>query len=634
MTGPFSGSFIPGTGSLFENIATNNAIVPLFQDVRSYSLQEVVSTSVSAAAVEAFLRSQLVQNGDGKNFIELNEKSSLFINFKGLEISNEHFFEGLRNLLKDKMFSELDAIALCSGKFHPNVWLTFIDLLKNYPNPPLLEFLCFIIPLEAFELLQNCAKDISVRGYTFQENGFSDQAQGIACLSKLFESSKSTLEYVRMTNIGLDDTSVKSIRVLKGAPKLQYLGLAYNRLTDRSVPFLVKVICSCPKLVMLDFEDNKFTDVGARGLTVAMGDAEKSEMEVDLSGHKGITDRTAALFFKLAPQVTKVALNDCGLVSTEILNGVIEAEFYKKGKRKQIEEVSIKGNPIVSSSLEATFIKMNLPKKIRVQISKFPEIGKVVDVSLFQVDVGEGEVVQIEPEFEKKLGEQLRSTDIAARREGLQVLIKSSQNTNNSEKNKLSEDMQDLFYEILLKREFSFKEIARDGNCFFNAVFDGLEAVFESDLKKTFIDKLQSEKYKVLFRDHVHNHALRLAVVQYMEDNRNDFEPFFDDSEVIEDYGVVDQKVLDMKPFDRHCSIMRVNKKWAGDHERKAVQDFLNSIGMNVSLVIYDLRKRPVIGDDGKLSMPEELSGVKPDSKIIYLYHSINHYTLMFPKTN
>lgn len=641
MLGPFSGTVIPGTGTLFPG----SSAIPnesLFTDVKSYSVEKVFTSKIPPEEVKIFLRHYLVQNGDGTNFFELEKNARLIINFGDLEVSNEHFFEGLNKLLKDVMFKEVDTIAFFFGKFHPVVWTAFIDMLKKFPTPLILEFVTFEVPESAFLLLYEAAekREISPRGYAFQDTGFSDLSKIVFNLSKLFASSKESLEIVQLAGVGLGDEGMQILRALKGAPKLLLLNLSKNLLTDRCVPLLVEVITSCPLLTDLILEGNEFTDVGARGLTVAMTEANKDGMKVDLSGHKKITDLTAGIFFRMAPSVTRLGLNNCGLTTTRILNGITEVEFFKtSGKRRPIEKVSIRGNPIKEFTLQGSIFNDRSVKKIRVDITKFPELQDLEPIgNLFDIQVYDEQGNKEVNDFFAQLRAQLGSPEVSVRRNGLKALVQTCQNSRDDGNIK---SLEDSLFEILLKLEFAFKEISRDGNCFFNGVFEGLVAIFNEDLKKTFVNKVP-DQFKTFFGNNEHYHALRLSVVQHMVNNRNDYEPFFvvEEEEIIAEKEFEDEEELsevkgidvEKMNFDEHCKLMKKDRQWAGDHERRAIQEFLNSIGMNVSLVIYDPRKNPVIGDDGKLKMPEELSAVKSDSKVIHLYRSTDHYTLMLPK--
>jgi OTU domain-containing protein 3 len=130
---------------------------------------------------------------------------------------------------------------------------------------------------------------------------------------------------------------------------------------------------------------------------------------------------------------------------------------------------------------------------------------------------------------------------------------------------------------ILRRRGFFIRPIEADGNCFFRAVADQLGVP----------DK----------------HAeLREQCVDYMLANRDDFEPFRDDTEE--------------ESFDSYCSHMRQHSVWAGHMEIQAIARVLNA---NVLIRRLELP-------------PTEHFNYEEGYRLLHLsYHSGEHYNSVRP---
>eukprot|EP00898_Chlorokybus_atmophyticus_P004691 jgi/Chlat1/5222/Chrsp33S05185 len=128
------------------------------------------------------------------------------------------------------------------------------------------------------------------------------------------------------------------------------------------------------------------------------------------------------------------------------------------------------------------------------------------------------------------------------------------------------------FREHLSLLGLQIREVTPDGNCFFRAVADQLEGGCADHTK------------------------YRMRIVQYMEDHREDFEPFVEDD------------VL----FETYCKTMRKHAEWAGNMELQAA-----SQAYNTNIVIHQLN----------LPRWKIQNFDSPDARTIHLsYHDGEHY--------
>lgn len=434
---------------------------------------------------------------------------------------------------------------------------------------------CKFENIDVCECFFNCLSDEKKYCLKFIE---CDLSMGFL---KLLSKHKNKILILDLMDNTLDEQQLEYLsHFLENNSHLKELCLNGNQLS--SYTFLGEPLKGCVSLEVLDLIENKIDDTGALALTTAIPHL--------------------ACLKKIFLQQNQI--NDDGILAI--------ADSLKNLSNSFLKKMNVKQNH--ASEKAINYLKEQLRNSIKRK-SCLDERN-----SEEKAEVKKRIKLDDSQKSEDKNNDLLNDIKIAFAPS--QYLLDRILMVNNGE-------LRELFFEILVSKEYKIIPIDGDGDCLFASIALGLEA---SNPYSRFIVVEYSKKYPEAFTGlnmetlPLH-HCLRHMAAHYILIHPKKFKEFISEDEI----NIKDEEIDDISWVKIYAKKIQQSGVWGGDAEILALMKIFQKSCLKRSIKIFDVNHNPTV-EEGMFQTPELLHRKmsKADLDCIYLLRkNQNHYQLL-----